>query len=154
MSQGLFYQCPCYLSGPWTTLKALRFHQKILICVPKLNEGLAGLEQREVINGIIFWGVNYPFKEWLWYRLTNSFTWLTSFKVASPTLTSYFWKTYIVFAKCLCALKWAEGNAHTLSLSLSLSHTHTTRFSCESHTCKAPAAMTCKILLIDDEQEG
>ncbi len=40
------------------------------------------------------------------------------------------------------------------SLSLSLSHTHTTRFSCESHTCKAPAAMTCKILLIDDEQEG
>lgn len=76
----------------------------------------------------------------------------TSFKVASPTLTSYCWKTYIVFAKHLCALKWAEGNAHTRSLSLSL--THTTRFSCESHTCEAPAAMTCKILLIDNEQEG
>ncbi len=46
--------------------------KNILICVPKLNEGLAGLEQREVINGIFFFGgggggggVNYPFKEWL-----------------------------------------------------------------------------------------
>ncbi len=57
MSHGLFYQCPCYVSGPGDISVALLsmqgqragldFIKNILICVPKINEGLMGLEQHE-----------------------------------------------------------------------------------------------------------
>ncbi len=56
MLHGLFYQCPCYVSGTGNIevallsmqgLRALRFHKNILICIPKMNEGLTGLEQHE-----------------------------------------------------------------------------------------------------------
>ncbi len=50
----LFYQCPYYVSGnisvallPMQGQRALGFHQKYHICVPKMNEGLMGLERHE-----------------------------------------------------------------------------------------------------------
>ncbi len=60
MSHGLFYRCPCYASGRWSCkdpcclwrVRELSDSIKnILICVPKMNGGLTGLD---------FW-VNYPF---------------------------------------------------------------------------------------------
>ncbi len=56
MSHGLFYRCIYYVTGPGNISVvllsmqgqiALRFHQNILICVPKMNEGLTGLERHE-----------------------------------------------------------------------------------------------------------
>ncbi len=56
MSHGLLYRCPCYVSGSGNISVALlsmqgqrafMFHQKILICVLKMNEGLTGLERHE-----------------------------------------------------------------------------------------------------------
>ncbi len=56
MSHGLFYQCPYYISVPGNISvvllsmegqRSLGFHQNILICVPKMNKGLMGLEQNE-----------------------------------------------------------------------------------------------------------
>ncbi len=56
MSHGLFYQCIYYVSGPGNISVvllsmecqiSLRFHQNILICVLKMNEGLTGLERHE-----------------------------------------------------------------------------------------------------------
>ncbi len=39
--------CALVMAGPLLSMEAqeaLRFHQNILICVPKMNEGLIGLE--------------------------------------------------------------------------------------------------------------
>ncbi len=54
MSHGLFYRCPCYVSGSGNISVALLeirelsvFIKNILICVPKMNEGLTGLERHE-----------------------------------------------------------------------------------------------------------
>ncbi len=56
MSHGLFYRYIYYVSGPGNISVALlsmedqialRFHRNILICVPKMNEGLTGLERHE-----------------------------------------------------------------------------------------------------------
>ncbi len=56
MSNGMFYRCIYYVSGPGNISvvllsmedqRALRFHQNILICVLKMNEGLTGLERHE-----------------------------------------------------------------------------------------------------------
>ncbi len=69
MSPGLFYRC-LYLSNPGNISAellcmkgqwALGFHQNILICVPKMNEGFMGLElhEGEQLMTEMFW-VNYP----------------------------------------------------------------------------------------------
>ncbi len=56
MSLGLFYQSPYYYSEPGNISdallsiegqRALGFHQNILIYVPKMNKGFAGLERHE-----------------------------------------------------------------------------------------------------------
>ncbi len=56
MSHGLFYRCPYYVSGPWTCpLRCCLWrvrdfsdsNKNILICVPKMNEDLTGLEWHE-----------------------------------------------------------------------------------------------------------
>ncbi len=56
MSHGLFYRYIYYVSGPGNISvvllsmegqRALGFHQNILICVLKMNEGLTGLERHE-----------------------------------------------------------------------------------------------------------
>ncbi len=53
MSHELFYRCPYYVYGTGNIAvallsmqgqRALRFHQKYLNCVQKMNEGLTGLE--------------------------------------------------------------------------------------------------------------
>ncbi len=63
MLHGLFYRCPCYISGPGNISVVLMsmqgqkadFIKNFLICVPKMNEGLTGLERCEcVINDRIF----------------------------------------------------------------------------------------------------
>ncbi len=57
--------------------KALRFHQNILIRVPTMNEGLAGLERHEdeqvMKKNVCFW-VNYPFNDLLIKTFTMSFS--------------------------------------------------------------------------------
>ncbi len=47
MSHGLFYRCPCYVTGNIAVRERSDFIKNILICVPKINEGLTGLEQHE-----------------------------------------------------------------------------------------------------------
>ncbi len=56
MSRGLFYRCPCYVSGSGNISVALLsmkgqrapdFIKNILICVLKMNGGLKGLERHE-----------------------------------------------------------------------------------------------------------
>ncbi len=53
MSHGLFYRCIYYVSGPGNISVALLsmelsdFIKNIFICVPKMNEGLTGLERHE-----------------------------------------------------------------------------------------------------------
>ncbi len=59
MSHGLFYQSPCYISmflcvdhgniiAVYGRIRELSdFIRNILICVPKMKEGLAGLERHE-----------------------------------------------------------------------------------------------------------
>ncbi len=57
MSHGLFYGCPYYVSGSWEHFSCVAlcaglesffdFIKNILICVPKMNEGLVGLERCE-----------------------------------------------------------------------------------------------------------
>ncbi len=44
MSHGLFYRCPWYVSGSGNSQISLK---NILNCVPKINEGLTGLERYE-----------------------------------------------------------------------------------------------------------
>ncbi len=63
MSHGLFYRCIYYVSGPGNisvvllSMELSDFIKNILICVPKMNEGLTGLERHE--GDIIFiLGVN------------------------------------------------------------------------------------------------
>ncbi len=58
MSHGLFYRCIYYVSGPGNisvvllSIELSDFIKNILICVPKMNEGLTGLERHE--GDIIF----------------------------------------------------------------------------------------------------
>ncbi len=56
MSHGLFYTCPCYVSVPLRgnslavygrVREVSDLIKNILICVPKTNEGLTGLERHE-----------------------------------------------------------------------------------------------------------
>ncbi len=56
MSHGLFYRCPCYVSGlgnisvellSMEGQTALRFDQNYHNLCPKMNEGLTGLERHE-----------------------------------------------------------------------------------------------------------
>ncbi len=58
MSHGQFYRCIYYVSGPGNisvvllSMERSDFIINILICVPKMNEGLTGLERHE--GDIIF----------------------------------------------------------------------------------------------------
>ncbi len=58
MSHGRFYRCIYYVSGPGNisvvllSMELSDFITNILICVPKMNEGLTGLERHE--GDIIF----------------------------------------------------------------------------------------------------
>ncbi len=56
MSHGLFYKCLYFFSGSGNISvvllymqgqRALFFIKNVLICVPKMNEGLKGLERHE-----------------------------------------------------------------------------------------------------------
>ncbi len=56
MSHGLVYRCPCYVSGPGNisvvllSMEGSDFIKNILICVPKKNKGLTGLERHEGVS--------------------------------------------------------------------------------------------------------
>ncbi len=70
------------------------FIKNILICVPKMNEGLTGLERHEVSN--TFW-VNYPFNR---VKVCSHFN-----NVITPlgvVLTGVLFSFWINVSRCVC----------------------------------------------------